>query len=489
MRLHLRTAVSGATIVWFRQDLRLTDNPALAAAVAAGDPIVPVYVFSPEEEGSWAPGAAARWWLHHSLESLDRDLRQRGSRLCLRRGPDSLAELDGLARACGATRILWNRRYEPASITRDRHLKSALRAAGFEAESFNAALLREPWTVKTQAGAPFQVFSAFWRHCLALADPEEPTAAPPRIAAPAAWPASCDLADFALLPALNWTHGIAAAWTPGSAAAHSLLRRFLSDGFEDYANGRNRPDLAATSRLSPYLHSGDIGPREIWHETRRSARSAGRPANWRTSQFLAELGWREFAHHLLFHFPHTPESPLRDSFARFPWAPSAPHLHAWQRGATGYPLVDAGMRQLWQTGWMHNRVRMVAASFLVKDLLQPWTEGARWFWDTLVDADLASNTLGWQWVAGCGADAAPYFRIFNPTTQAAKFDPQGTYVRQWVPELARLPSEWTHQPWAAPAPVLEAAGVRLGSTYPHRLVDHGAARQAALAALATLKGP
>jgi len=473
------------TLVWFRQDLRLADNPALAAALEFGAPIVPVYIFAPEEEAGFAPGGASRWWLHQSLSRLDEDLRRCGSRLCLRRAADSLGELTRLAQQCGATRIVWNRRYEPAAIARDRRIKAALQAAGLEPASYNSALLHEPWSVRTANGGPFQVFTPFWRHCLELPDPEPPLPAPQRIPAPATWPAALELDELAP-PRLDWTLRMHAAWTPGSSAAHARLRRFLHDCWDGYPDNRDRPDLPATSRLSPYLHFGEIGPREIWHATREFS-MRGEAAGWRRSRFLTELGWREFAYHLLFHFPHTPEQPLREKFAGFPWRPSPEQLRAWQRGLTGYPLVDAGMRELWRTGWMHNRVRMIAASFLIKDLLQPWTDGARWFWDTLVDADLASNTLGWQWVAGSGADAAPYFRIFNPTLQATRFDPQGGYVREWVPELARLPDEWIHQPWAAPAPVLATAGVRLGSDYPQRLVDHETARGEALAALATLK--
>jgi deoxyribodipyrimidine photo-lyase len=477
------------TIVWFRQDLRLADNAALGAALESGMPIVPVFIFAPAEEGHWAPGGAARWWLHHSLARLDEDLRRVGSKLCLRAEPDSRAALQRLAQECGATRVLWNRRYEPAAILRDRGIKAALRAGGLDVDSYNSALLREPWEAKTQSGGPYQVFSPFWRHCLAQADPAEPSAAPASLPAPRHWPASQSLDDLALLPRRDWAAGFDAAWTPGSAGAHRTLDEFLRGAWQDYETTRNRPDLPGTSRLSPHLHFGDIGPREIWHAARRFAlaREPGGRADWRQSQFLTELGWREFAHHLIYHFPHTPEQPLRAEFARFPWKSDPAALRAWQRGATGYPIVDAGMRQLWRTGWMHNRVRMIAASFLVKDLLLPWTDGARWFWDTLVDADLASNTLGWQWVAGCGADAAPYFRIFNPVTQATKFDPEGTYVRQWVPELARLGSEWIHQPWMAPPAALTAAGVTLGVSYPERLVAHEAARAEALAALATLK--
>jgi deoxyribodipyrimidine photo-lyase len=331
------------------------------------------------------------------------------------------------------------------------------------------------------------VFTPFWRHCISLPEPAEPLAAPPSITAPTCWPASLPLEELALLPRIDWAAGMRAAWTPGSAAALASFEHFLQRSFEDYPDARDRPDRSGTSRLSPHLHFGEIGPRQIWHGVRRFAQARGRHTTWRQSQFLTEVGWREFAHHLLYHFPHTPEKPLRGDFARFPWKSDKKGLHAWQRGQSGFPIVDAGMRQLWHTGWMHNRVRMIVGSFLVKDLLLPWNEGAAWFWDTLVDADLASNTLGWQWVSGCGADAAPYFRIFNPVTQATRFDPQGTYIRQWVPELARLTEQWIHRPWEAPAETLRAAGVRLGVDYPRPLVDHGVARERALEALATLR--
>jgi deoxyribodipyrimidine photo-lyase len=305
------------------------------------------------------------------------------------------------------------------------------------------------------------------------------------LAAPASWPAS---ASLSLLPKIDWTQGLATEWTPGAGGAHARLERFLRCAFEDYAVERDQPGILGTSRLSPHLHFGEIGPRQVWSAVGHAARGAGRHSSWRDSQFLTELGWREFAYHLLYHFPATPERPLRASFERFPWKSDPTALEAWRRGRTGYPIVDAGMRELWSSGWMHNRVRMIVASFLVKDLLLPWTEGARWFWDTLVDADLANNTLGWQWVAGCGADAAPFFRIFNPVSQGERFDPAGDYVRRWVPELAALPHAWIHRPWAAPADVLHSAGVALGESYPRPLVDHDAARKDALAALARVKG-
>jgi deoxyribodipyrimidine photo-lyase len=476
-----------SSLVWFRADLRTADNPALAAALALGEPIVPVFLFTPGEEGGWAPGGASRWWLHESLTRLDEDLRRLGSRLTLRRGTDSLTELRRLAEECGASAVFWNRRYEPALIARDQRIKVALREAGLDAQSFNGTLLREPWQIRNKAEKPFQVFTAFWRHCNTLPNPEEPLQRPAQIPAPAHWPPSAPREQLQLVSALNWTEGLNAAWIPGRQGAEAALQQFLSEGFEDYDTSRDRPDQSGTSRLSPYLHFGEISAREVWHAVRRFGLAQGRHLSWRESKFLSELGWREFAYHLLYHFPHSPLQPLQERFAAFPWRSDPDALKAWQRGATGYPIVDAGMRQLWRTGWMHNRVRMIAASFLVKDLLLPWECGARWFWDTLVDADLASNTLGWQWVAGCGADAAPYFRVFNPVTQAIRFDPQGDYVRRWIPELTRLPNDYIHQPWNAPAEVLSAAGLTLGRDYPHRLIDHDQARIEALAAHASLR--
>jgi len=474
------------TLVWFRQDLRLADNPALLAASSLGEPVIPVYVHAPDEEGAWGAGGAGRWWLHRSLERLDAQLRDRGSRLCVRRG-GALAELLAVAAATGAQRVLWNRRYEPAAIARDSAIKKALRDAGLQVESHNSALLYEPWEIESQSGGPFQVFTPFWRRCLAVREPAPPVASPSDWPAPSVWPESQPLAQLGLLPTVAWAGGLESAWQPGRAGALRQLETFLADAYAGYQTQRNRPDLAGTSRLSPHLHFGEIGPREIWARTREHALAAGQTTSWRQSQFLTEVGWREFAYHLLFHFPHTAEAPLRSKYARFPWKTNPSGLRAWQRGLTGYPIVDAGMRQLWHTGWMHNRVRMIVASFLVKDLLLSWRQGADWFWDTLVDADLASNTLGWQWAGGCGADAAPYFRIFNPTLQGQKFDPDGAYVRRWVPELTALPTAWIHEPWKAPAAVMQQAGITLGpGGYPRPIVDHGTARQEALDALATL---
>ena len=482
-------------LLWFRQDLRLADNAALAAALARGGPVLPVFVLDEAGEGGWPLGGASRWWLHHSLASLGADLRARGVGLILARG-DSGAELERLVAATGAGAVYWNRRYEPAVRERDARIKARLTAAGIEAKSFNSSLLFEPHTIRNKQDRPFQVFTPFWRHCSALGWPE-PVASGQgwlRAAGAAGMPGGpgVALADLGLLPARPWDAGFGAVWTPGEAGAAARLQRFLqAEAVHRYDEERNRPDLEGTSGLSPHLHWGEIGPRQIVAAVRALGREAGTdPASNGARVFLSEVGWREFAHHLLFHFPHTPERPLREDFARFPWAadPDGAKLRAWCRGRTGYPIVDAGLRQLWATGWMHNRVRMIAASFLVKHLRLPWTGGAAWFWDTLVDADLAANTLGWQWSAGCGADAAPYFRIFAPVTQGERFDAAGDYVRRWVPELAALPDKFIHAPWTAPVGVLTAARVELGATYPRPLVDHAEARAEALAAFQALRG-
>jgi len=473
------------SLVWFRQDLRLADNPALTLASQRGA-VVPVYIDCAAEEGAWPPGGASRWWLHQSLLQLDGSLRAHGSRLCLRQGP-ALQQLRELCAATGADAVYWNRRYEPAIKARDATLKAELRAAGLIAESRNAALLVEPWEIANQSGKPFQVFTPFWRAMLKQLNPTAALPAP-TLTPPQRWPASLPLEALQLLPDVPWYRTMATTWQPGETGAAARLQRFTDLRLRDYQQRREQPAVAGTSCLSPHLHFGEISPRQIWHAigAAESARGAA-AAEWPANKFLAELIWREFAHHLLHHFPELPEQPLRAEFRAFAWREDAPALAAWQRGQTGLPLIDAGMRELWATGWMHNRVRMVTASFLVKNLRLRWQLGARWYWDTLVDADLANNTQGWQWSAGCGADAAPYFRIFNPVSQGERFDPEGKYIRRWVPELARLPAPWIHAPWQAPAPQLAAAGVALGTSYPLPIVDLKASRESALAAFRRLR--
>ncbi|HLP07085.1 MAG TPA: deoxyribodipyrimidine photo-lyase [Opitutaceae bacterium] len=475
----------GATLVWFRRDLRLRDNGALQAAIARGGPIVPVFVLDEAAERPHGLGGASRWWLHGSLAALAESLAERGSRLVLRRG-DSGEQLRALLAETGARAIAWNALHEPALRRRDDALAAEFRAAGLEVTVGASGLLFDPDAVRTRGGGPFQVFSPFWRHCRAL-DWQRPEGE----RAPAAFPAlrrgplSDVLESWILRSGLPWAAGFGEYGEPGEEAARRRLQEFVRDGLDAYAEQRDKPACDGTSRLSAALHFGELSPRQVRAAVEAAPSESGVVPRSRGAQmFLDELGWREFAHHLLWHFPHTAERPLREAYASFPWLPDAAVQRAWQRGETGYPIVDAGLRQLWRTGWMHNRVRMIVASVFVKHLLQPWHAGAAWFHDTLVDADLANNTLGWQWSAGCGADAAPYFRVFNPVLQGEKFDAGGEYVRRWVPELARLPADVIHRPWEAEPAVLAAAGVRLGESYPQPLIEPRQGRERALAALA-----
>jgi len=471
-------------IVWFRRDLRLQDNPALHAAVKRGGAIVPVFVWDDEAEGRRRAGEASRWWLRRSLVALDTALRERGARLVLRKG-NARAVLRELVEEAGAAAVYWNRGYEPAVMTRDAKIEMEFSAGGLDVRSFNGALLHEPREVANKLGRPFQVYWPFWRTCLTrTVSPPLKLAASERLKAPERWPRSEGLeVDERERGKSEGKWG--EVWTPGEAAARERLREFVAKGIDAYDQRRDVPAEDGTSRLSAELHFGEISPRQIWAAVREKGKASGVfPPSRGAQVFLAEIGWREFAHHLLYHFPDTAERPLREEFASFPWAedPGGVKLRAWQRGETGYPIVDAGMRQLAETGWMHNRVRMIVASFLVKHLRLPWTAGAEWFRQKLVDADLANNTLGWQWSAGCGADATPYFRIFAPVLQGRKFDARGGYVRRWVPELAKLSAEFVHAPWEAPAEVLKEAGVVLGGNYPRPIVEHATARKEALEA-------
>ena len=481
----LRSQPSAPVVVWFRRDLRVADNPALAAAVASGRPIVPLYILDDtpildETSGLRAPGGASLWWLGRSLAQLAASLETLGSALVLRRGP-AASVLVSLVRETGAAKVVWNRLYDPGVTDRDASLKAGLKADGVAVDSFNASLLSEPWTVRNKSGEPFKVFTPFWRAARASLDLTPLHPPPAALRAPLAWPASQRLATWGLQPTKpDWSGGFS-VWTPGEAGAHARLSDFLATGLARYAGGRDIPAAQAISRLSPHLHFGEISPRQVWAAVDEAV-DAAPELDRNAEKFRAELGWREFSHALLFHNPDLESRNFKPAYDAFPWRDDPAAFTAWTRGRTGYPMVDAGMRELWTTGFMHNRVRMLAASFLVKHLLIDWRLGEAWFWDTLLDADRANNAAGWQWVAGSGADAAPYFRIFSPMGQGEKFDADGRYVRRWVPELARLPDSVIHSPWTAEPLILRAAGVTLGNTYPHPIVDHRFARDRALEA-------
>ena len=471
-------------IVWFRQDLRLGDNPALHAAIATKQPLLLLYILDDDAPGRWKLGGASRWWLHRSLAALQADAEKRGGRLVLRRG-EAAKVLSTLRAESGADAIYWNRTYEPYAVDRDKALKAQLSADGVHVHSFNGALMFEPWEVKTKGGEPFKVFTPFWRACLQMPC-RAPSPAPKKILSLSDAPETEELASWGLLPTKpNWAKGFENEWKPGEAGAHQALDMFIDERLVDYAEGRDQLGVNGTSRLSPHLHFGEISPLQIRGAIEGAA--SHHPKLQRgVDKFLAEIGWREFSVSLLFNWPTLPTTNWRDTFDAFPWRDDAKGLAAWKHGRTGYPVVDAAMRELWVTGYMHNRARMIAASFLIKHLLIDWREGEAWFWDTLVDADLANNAASWQWVAGTGADASPYFRIFNPVTQGEKFDADGAYVRRWIPELARLPNDVLHQPWEADAATLKQAGVVLGKTYPKPIVEHRVARARALEAFASI---
>jgi deoxyribodipyrimidine photo-lyase len=491
-------------IVWFRHDLRLADNPALHAAAASKRPLVCVYIFDGKSSDLRSPGGASRWWLHGSLQGLGAALKQRGGGLTILRGAPERTLLR-LAAELNAAAVYWNRRYDEPGRTLDSSIKARLRQDNIEVSSFNSHLLHEPWTLRNQSGKPFRVFTAYWRAALKQGVSEAPLAAP-RALKFLTLPSkiklrAVELADLELQPTRpDWAGGLRSTWTADEPGARAQVKRFLSGALQDYSTDRDRPDRVGTSRLSPYLAFGNISVRQVWHIAREAVRSrrspvpagdslAGRSVTLprQLEKLFAELGWREFNYHLLYHFPDITRCNFQSKFDPLQWRQDAKGLRAWQRGLTGYPIVDAGMRELWTTGWMHNRVRMVAASFLVKHLLIDWRSGEEWFWNTLVDADPANNPANWQWVAGTGADAAPYFRIFNPVLQGEKFDPDGVYVRKWIPEIARLPDQVIHKPWAAKPAQLAAAGVELGKTYPHPIVDHDKARQRALMNLTSIR--
>ncbi len=472
-------------IWWIRRDLRLADNPALMAALRYGS-VIPLYIHAPQEEGKAAPGAASGWWLHKSLAALDEGLRARGSRLVVHKAAKALEAIRAVVEISGADAVFWNRQYAPAQIDRDRAIEMALRHLGLHVQSFNASLLFEPWQVQNGEGQPYRVFSPFWKAVQRLGL-DQPILAPPALLP--ALPARLDglpIEALNLTPATAHHDDFAAFWTPGEEGAWSRLCQFLQHGLPGYKTSRDRPGQEGTSRLSPHLHFGEIGPRQVVRAVFGACRGL---LDEHALTYLGELGWREFAHHVLYHFPHTLDRPMNPRWDEFTWpAPDANHWQAWTQGQTGIPLIDAGMRELKRTGWMHNRVRMIAASLLTKNMQMAWGQGERWFWDALVDADLACNVFNWQWVAGCGADAAPWFRIFNPVNQGERFDKEGAYVRHWLPKLARLPARWLHRPWEAPAPVLREAGIELGVDYPRPVVDLAQSRRTALARYSALGG-
>jgi deoxyribodipyrimidine photo-lyase len=475
-------------LVVFRHDLRLSDNPALAAAAETGRPLAALFVLDEMSPGIRPLGGAARWWLDGSLRALAAQLATRGVPLTLQCG--GMAErVVTAAQALGAADVVWTRRYAAAEQAADARMKSELARLGIGAHSFNGTLIIEPWEVRNGAGQPFRVFTPFWRAVRASSPVRALAEAVPTLRPHPRPLPSEDLDTWRLTPTTpDWAGGMRAAWTPGEAGALASVDRFLRDVLPGYAERRDRPDLLSTSRLSPHLRFGELSPVRLWHGTRTAIEAGATPAaESDIEKFLSEIGWREFAYHLLGQFPALAMAHFQPRFDAFPWRDDRMALNAWQKGRTGYPIVDAGMRELWHTGWMHNRVRMIVASFLVKHLLIDWRRGEEWFWDTLVDADPASNAASWQWVAGSGADAAPFFRILNPVLQGEKFDPQGAYVRRWVPELAALPDATLHRPWTAGELTLRDAGIVLGRTYPRPIVDHDHARARALAALRNIR--
>ena len=469
-------------IVWFRQDLRLEDNPALCAAAQTNAPLIPVYVLDDQSAGEWRSGEASRWWLHHSLQSLNDSL---NNKLLILRG-SAISKIEAVVRQTDAAAVYWNRCCEPWRVQRDRELKQSLKSQGIQVRSYYGSLLFDPTAVSKADGTPYRVFTPFYRKGCLENGPQIRTPLPRpeslRLAEPSG---GLSVADLNLLPTLNWADSFAELWSPGEAGAKERLGRFLSTGIKHYKDGRNRPDREHVSRLSPHLHFGEISPNQVWQAA--ETLQGGEALSASVDHFRSELGWREFSNYLLYHFPDITGTNLQRKFDRFPWRQDADALRSWQRGLTGYPIVDAGMRELWKTGYMHNRVRMIVGSFLVKNLLIDWRLGARWFWDTLLDADLANNSASWQWVAGSGADAAPYFRIFNPVTQGKKFDPDGQYVRQYVTELGTLDNDYIHNPWDAPATELRRSGIQLGKDYPLPIVDLAESRRRALNAYQAIR--
>ncbi|MBM7701982.1 cryptochrome/photolyase family protein [Metabacillus iocasae] len=465
-------------LVWIRKDLRLVDNPALFHALKDGI-AVPVYIYDEDYEREWSLGGASKWWLHQALSDFESSIHKLGGKLIIRYG-DTWSQLHELIHEIKPKAIYWNRRYEPHIVEKDQQIERMTSSKKLDVKTFNAHLLHEPWEIAQKNGNPYKVFTAYYK-----ATQKQLVSNPvPKITQFSKIERDVyteSVSDLKLLPTINWTHTIEKTWNATENGGISLFKQFLKQKMMSYESGRDFPAKSIHSSLSPYFAFGQLSPRVLYHYLLKKAQTMHSASFQRQSeQFLRQLVWRDFAYHLLYHFPDTTVSSLNPLFTNFKWEKHEKHFNAWKKGQTGYPLVDAGMRQLWQTGFMHNRVRMVTSSFLVKHLLIHWKEGAQWFWDTLVDADLANNTLGWQWIAGSGADAAPYFRIFNPITQSEKFDHDAEYIKMWVPELRNLPNTYIHKPWETPQNVLNEAGIQLGETYPFPIVEHKAARARAL---------
>lgn len=472
-------------VMWFRQDLRLSDNSAFSAAAAAG-PLVCLYVLDDETPGKWAWGGASRWWLHKSLESLEAQLAGLGLKLILRRGPADRV-IDQLLVESAADNLFFTRGYAPWEPALEQRIRVAAVQRGVICHRYGGFLLHEPEAIRTREDKPFQVFTPYSRACLACGAPRTPKPAPGAVTAWTGILETDRLRDWNLPPSKpNWAEAF--AWDPGEKSAHLRLTHFIETSLKGYVDDRDRPDRDGTSCLSPHLHWGEVSAIQCWNAVTSHAARCNGGMDRSAEKFLLELLWREFSYHLLHHWPDLPDRSFQEKFQTMIWRDDPIGLYAWQRGETGIPIVDAGMRQLWTTGYMHNRVRMIAASFLIKDLLIDWREGERWFWDTLIDADIANNAASWQWVAGSGADAAPYFRIFNPSLQSERFDPAGTYIRKWLPELMAVPDKWIHRPWQAPQIELEKAGVRIGQDYPCAIVGHAFARKRALDAFGYMRG-
>ncbi|MBL0319095.1 MAG: deoxyribodipyrimidine photo-lyase [Alphaproteobacteria bacterium] len=472
-------------IAWFRRDLRISDNAALTHALNQKIPVVALYIF--DEAAPIRPlGGASKWWLHHSLLSLESSLKTLGIPLLLKNGrADHIFKelIDDYA----VTSVTWQFHHDPGMRLRDKQVADYLQQQGIQAQIFPGNTLWDPATILTKQKHPYAVFTPFWHTCTAQDQPQFPLSVPEAQTHTIVLSHSDRLDDWALVPSSpDWACGIKTMWNVGESAALAHVKHFISTALSHYHTNRDIPGIQGTSLLSPHLHFGEISVNQAWHAVQTN--SILHPDNKLGADcFLRELGWREFCAYLLYHHPHLLEQPFQRGFQTFPWKDDPVAFRAWSRGLTGYPIVDAGMRQLWQTGWMHNRVRMIVGSFLTKHLLLPWQQGEAWFFDTLVDADLASNIGGWQWIAGCGADAAPYFRIFNPQLQSERFDPQGTYIKAYLPELANLPAPWIHKPWETPESILRQAGIELGKTYPPPIIEHSKARDRAMAAYQQMK--